>query len=247
MTLFDNNVHLIEELRASGFSAAIHCNLFTAHFERAGFDLVVADPPWYSEHYCSFIRRTNELLTPGGLLLLSVLPRLTPSSASIDRMEILRNAETNGLDLVNIFQSSLAYESPPFEQAALHAEGIVWEDWRRGDLFVFTRSTRPCGEATKVSQFEDAGTWQSFSLGETVVKIRCRNTDSTDVTFHALSPSGDVHLHSVSTGEHLFVRRSTSGIPVISPFDYLGRTICAIYFGVTWKAQILRGQLPELW
>jgi hypothetical protein len=40
--------------------------------------------------------------------------------------------------------------------------------------------------------------WQSFSVGKTILRIRHRESDDTDVTFHAVSPTGDVHLHSVS-------------------------------------------------
>jgi hypothetical protein len=198
VTLYDKNVHLVEELQSYGYPTALCCDLFATRFDRSGFDLVVADPPWYPEHYSSFIRRSSELLTPGGLLLLSVLPRLTRPSATTDRMEILRCAETSGLDLLSIFRSSLTYKSPPFEQASLHAEGIQLEDWRRGDLFVFYRSTRPCGAIKEVYEIDDASEWQSFAVGKTVVRIRCRDIDATEVTFHALSPSGDVHLHSVS-------------------------------------------------
>ena len=198
VTLYDNNVHLVEELRSRQFSKAVHCDLFTTRFEDPAFDLVVADPPWYPEHYTSFIRRAGELIKPGGSLLLSVLPRLTRPSASRDRMEILRDAEAHGFDLVAIHPSYLTYRSPPFEQSSLHAEGIRLEDWRRGDLFTFIRSTRPCCAGKEIYEFEDASLWQSFSVGRTIVRIRHRESDDREVTFRAVSPTGDVHLHSVS-------------------------------------------------
>jgi hypothetical protein len=195
--LYDKNAHLIETLHSLGLSSAIYCDLFESHFKQPSFDTVVADPPWYPEHYGCFIRNSAELLLPDGVLLLSVLPRLTRPSAVQDRMAILRDAQECGLEIVDIRPSRLAYDSPAFEQASLRAEDIPLRDWRRGDLFIFRRNTLACQPKSDGFVEEDSQ-WASFSVGKTIVKVKCRDSTSASVEFRALSPTGDVHLHSVS-------------------------------------------------
>lgn len=195
--LYDKNAHLIETLHLLGLSSAIHCDLFESQFNNPSFDTVVADPPWYPEHYRCFIRNSADLLVPDGVLLLSVLPRLTRPSAIQDRMAILHHAQECGLDIVDIRPSRLAYDSPAFEQASLRAEGISLKDWRRGDLFIFRRNTLACHPKSD-GVVDENSQWASFSVGKTIVKVKRRHSASTSVEFGALSPTGDVHLHSVS-------------------------------------------------
>jgi len=112
-------------------------------------------------------------------------------------MAILHDAQECGLDIVEIRPSHLAYDSPAFEQASLRAEGIPLKDWRRGDLFIFRRNTLACQPKSDGFVGEDSQ-WASFSVGKTIVKVKRRDSVSTGVEFRALSPTGDVHLHSVS-------------------------------------------------
>jgi len=64
------------------------------------FHAVIADPPWYTEHYKAFLVRAADILHDGGLLLLSVLPWLTRPSAIDDRRDILKYARI--LDSISV-------------------------------------------------------------------------------------------------------------------------------------------------
>jgi hypothetical protein len=197
VSLYDNNAQLIEGLRLAGFRGLTHRDLFLRCPSEVAFDTVVADPPWYPEHYAAFIDGAKDLLTPGGNLFLSVLPRLTRPSALDDRMKIISHAYDRGLDILEVYSSVLAYDSPPFELASLRAEGLGLDRWRTGDLFVFRRSSRDAAPRDDRERVDDEQ-WHSFTIGETIVKVRRRAAESKEFYFQPASPSGDVHLHSVS-------------------------------------------------
>jgi hypothetical protein len=195
--LYDKNAHLIEQLRDAGFLDATHCDLFEYQPDADNFDAVVADPPWYVEHYFAFIDSARAILQPQGHLIASVPPRLTRPSAADDRKAIIDYAFDMGFDIYAVHRGALQYDSPPFEVAALRAEGIELRDWRYGDIFVFTLSPRPTAiHRTKRPPERDK--WESFVIGKTIVRIRRRTPDSHRVIFEPVSPSGDIRLHSVS-------------------------------------------------
>src|SRR5262249_23172884 len=113
--LFDRNPHLISALRLSGYGNITECDLFNYEPTHAGFSSVVADPPWYMDHYRAFLEVSRKLLSPHGWLLLSVLPRLTRPFAESDRLEIVSFAKNRGFDLIETQPGKLEYVSPPFE------------------------------------------------------------------------------------------------------------------------------------
>jgi hypothetical protein len=195
--LYDKNAQLVDKFIEGGFSTVTHCDLFEDQLATEAYDAVVADPPWYLDHYFAFIDGARQLLKPEGHLLLSMLPRLTRPSAANDRKAIVDYAFGRGFDLWQVLPAALSYESPPFELAALKAEGIELSRWRSGDLFAFvltTRDTIPM--ARQDSPAVDR--WESFEIGKTVVRVKVRSADNEEFHFEPVSPSGDLHLHSVS-------------------------------------------------
>lgn len=153
------------------------------------YDVVVADPPWYPEHYLACFERAAELCTDYGFVFLSVLPWLTRPSALEDRRDILKFAQREGFELWEVLPASLKYESPLFEQEALLQHGIKCCSWRAADLFIF-RNLR-LREATKHPQTTQRKTedWTGYLLPNGLhVKIRPnRFLESRPFTFEEIS------------------------------------------------------------
>ncbi len=228
VTLYDKNSLAIKRLTDGGFEGANECDLFEMEAGKELFDVVVADPPWYLEHYEAFLRVASAVISHGGYLLLSVLPRFTRTEASADRQRILELAFRGGLDIVEVKQASLSYESPPFEAATLLAEGIVDLTWRSGDLFVFRRSTRVSFlDRNGILVSASDGQWESVVVDGVVIRIRLETTiAAAPFTFRPASETGDHHLHSVSRRSPVRGRINlwTSRNVALS----LSRTDCAI-------------------
>lgn len=196
--LFDKNPQVIEHLRTVGYSSVTQCNLlrltkFTEHFQ-----WVIADPPWYIEYYYAFLKAARKLLVPEGRMLLSVLSRLTRPSASTDRAYLLDCAMNLGFDLIEVNPGVLHYVSPPFEIEALRAEGIAIDNWRSGDLFSFILRTHKL-QKLRLTRPAKEEKWQAVQLGQTTIKIKVRQQQRPqDFDYQPVSPSGGVHLRSVS-------------------------------------------------
>lgn len=105
--------------------------------------VVIADPPWYSEHIHSFLWASCQMCRPDGFVLMSLPPLGTRPGIASERARFLTLADELRLRLVRLDEGVLPYLSPPFEQNALRADGTpgVPIDWRRGDLVVFARTT----------------------------------------------------------------------------------------------------------
>jgi hypothetical protein len=197
--LFDKNTRIVEHLRKSGYSHLNEVDLMTPSSFSPQFSWVMADPPWYPEHYEGFMRAAAQLMFPGGKLLLSVLPRLTRPTASSDRAFIIELAQNLGFDLVEIRPGALGYASPPFETEALHEEGLVLGNWRRGDLFKFVLTSNKPSEFDLPPSYENDGEWITISLGMTTVRINRRPSDEKSAfSFRPASSSGTARLRSVS-------------------------------------------------
>jgi hypothetical protein len=240
--LYDKNSYLIDQLIEAGFTGVTQCDLFQDKPANE-YDVVVADPPWYTEFYCAFIDSAREALKEGGHLLISVLPRLTRPSAAEDRRNILEYAYSKGFDLYEVHHAALLYDSPPFEVAALRAQGVDLADWRSGDLFVFTLTSRE-PVATLRPRVIDETEWDSFTVGESVVKVRRRNIESLDVAFEPASPAGHLHLHSVSRRSpvrasiDLWTSRNLA-LKVSRP-DYVSDVLFLAKSGITYRDAIVQ-------
>ncbi len=143
---------------------------------------VVVDPPWYFAHYAAFLAQAVFAARAGATILLSLLPLNTRPDAPTERAMILELAFSLGLNLRELRRSALGYVSPPFERAALSAQGLsVREDWRRGDLAVFSmaetvdRSRLEAIRAKAIAKDPLLGAdlgWHEFEIAGRKIKIR---------------------------------------------------------------------------
>ncbi len=196
--LLDNNAQAVRRLLQAGYRNVTECDLL--HYTPNGgkFDCAVLDPPWYLEHYKAFIEAGRRLLARRGRLLISMLPRLTRPLATADRAQVLTFAFERGFELVSVDAASLRYASPSFEVAALQSEGMHLSDWRSADLYTFRLTPRPVPELD-VSTAEETGSWETFQVGSTVVKIKPEGGHSNHrFEFTEVPGVTDMRLKSVS-------------------------------------------------
>lgn len=196
--LFDRNQQITSYLKKAGYEGVSTCDLFRFHSD-SRFDSVVADPPWYLDHYRAFIESARRLLNSGGNLLLSILPRLTRPLAESDRTEILEFTSERGFDLTSAEPGVLRYVSPLFEVEALKSEGLNLSAWRLGDLGTFALRERHVSEF-KPEYLEEDQPWRTFEVGRTVVKVKWKGIHSESVSFdcHNVSGGNGARFQSVS-------------------------------------------------
>jgi hypothetical protein len=106
------------------------------------FEICVADPPWYLDHYLHWMQVARRYLRKGAQLLMPLLGELTRPSAAQERSEILSVAESLGFD-IEVLQDFCRYETPDFELAMLCRKGIFAPHWKRADLLILTASSDP--------------------------------------------------------------------------------------------------------
>ena len=195
--LFDRNDQVVYLLKKTGHDAVTRCDLFQ-YSGRNKFDCVIADPPWYLDHYRAFIQAARHMLVGGRKLLLSVLPPLTRPSAENDRAAIVSFAFERGFDLESSEAALLEYLSPPFEMEALKSEGLNAPIWRSGDLFTFVLSERRVPEY-RPEPDEDQHLWRAFTIGRTIIKVKWDGTHFSDeFDFQNVSHTNTIRLQSVS-------------------------------------------------
>ncbi|MCU1303508.1 MAG: hypothetical protein JWQ87_3792 [Candidatus Sulfotelmatobacter sp.] len=191
--LFDKNAAVLDYLKQRAYHTFTEIDLLCPGPLPSGrFECVVADPPWYPEHYEAFIDASRTLLKIGGRLFLSVLPRLTRPGAEETRQTILTYAAARGFEITNIIPSALTYVSPPFEKAALKIEGLVLGHWRTADLFELEKKVEV---HTSTRQLREPDTWQNFLIGR--VQVRLLPTRS-DAGFKLCTDPQSWRLRSVS-------------------------------------------------
>lgn len=178
--LYDKSKSLLNDLVSVGFKTGlVHHDLFLPVKNNASkVDLVVADPPWYSDFFKAFTLRAAEILKDEGLLFLSVLPWLTRPSALEDRSKLLEFATDSGFVIIEVVPNTLRYQTPIFEKIVLSKEEIECDDWRTGDLFVFRKFKNPSPKL-KITTPKDEPIWQEFTFGRKKVKLRQRDEPKT--------------------------------------------------------------------
>lgn len=153
-------------------------------------DLVIIDPPWYTNGYANFMWFGRQLLKRSGLLAVSVLPIGTRPRANDDREALNELAAQHGLQLVEEHTAVLSYATPPFERNALLAAGIraPLEEWRVADLWLFSAVHESTAERPIARNSYD---WHEVRFDE--VRIR----------FDSRANSGSMALDTLIRGDVL--------------------------------------------
>jgi hypothetical protein len=186
VTLFNKSQAILHDLRKVGYAsdALVECDLrrpVSPELYR-GYAVALADPPWYLDYYQAFMMRAAEMLHLGGLLYLSVLPKLTRPSAETDQAEILHYGTALGFALVRKEPGVLAYETPPFERNALQEKGISGKNWRRGDLWVWRKISEQQTVLTSTTTIEEPE-WKEFRIGQQRIKIKQFSSEASEFSY----------------------------------------------------------------
>lgn len=150
----------------------LRCDLASDELPELGAQVVVADPPWYPADTRSFLWAAARITRPGAAVLLAQPAPATRPGVLAERAAILSFAHQAGLDVITAHPAALAYSSPPFERAALHAAGLlplVPGTWRRGDLIVLRRTRTPAAPRPTAPEH---GSWHDVSLDGTRIRFR---------------------------------------------------------------------------
>jgi hypothetical protein len=115
------------------------CNPQTLLPKEAG--VVIVDPPWYFDFLRPMLAAAASSCRAGGFVLLSLLPIGTRPGAAQERARIIRYLQGLSLEIAEMKERALAYETPFFEANALAAAGLnsIPGDWRRSDLLVLRK------------------------------------------------------------------------------------------------------------
>lgn len=194
MILLDASPSIVACFKDVGVEA--HVELFDAFKDKLpelAAAVVVVDPPWYEEHLAAFMWVAEQLCADGGHILVSVPPLGTRPGMEQERANLFCWTQKLGLSLKRLEPAALAYVSPPFERNALRTEGIlnVPEEWRRGDLAVFSKGTgaqipRPALTSAEADQ------WVESSLSGVRMWLRKQcDREFVDPTLLSLVP-GDI-------------------------------------------------------
>ncbi len=197
VTLADSSSESIFVLSEKcGSEGLFFCDLLKDPLPQIKADVVIADPPWYPEHFEAFIWAASQILCIGGHLLLCGPNSGTRPGAEAEWRQIQDYAHSVGFELSS-FEDSLRYETPPFEQNALYAAGHppISTDWRSGRLATFVLRSVPVAE--RPVKHSGLSKWTDHRIQG--VRWRIRHKESAEVAAPQLRPlvEGDI-LNSVS-------------------------------------------------
>ena len=197
LILADKSAPSIEALSSEFQSEQlIVCDLLSASMPDVEANVVIADPPWYPEHFEAFVWMAAQIVPIGGHLLLCGPNHGTRPGATAEWERIEGYARSLGFE-VSHTRDVLRYDTPPFERNALDAAGhpILSSDWRTGLLVMFTRERN--SPATRHVPGCDSTEWEEHVVGGVRWRVRSRDKqDRVSPILRELVP-GDV-LDSVS-------------------------------------------------
>lgn len=157
------------------------------------YDLVVMDPPWYSDHFAYWIQVGADLVSKNGNLIFPIFPALIRPSA-IGEREALLKAITH-LGSSRIIPDAVIYETPLFERETLSGLGVPYIDtWRKADLITLKLSARPNSDLPAPQEDQ----WRHFLFGTQVISLRNLPQDKSSITIRSPYDSGSFLLRSVS-------------------------------------------------
>jgi hypothetical protein len=154
-------------------------------------DAVVADPPFYPRYVDAFLSGASRVARPGSFVLMALPAGRTRPSAEADVVNALATAHSLSLELHETRFSGVRYLRPRFERLVHEAQGLlgVPDDWRVGDLYVFTRLAGEPASWRPTATCIDVG-WVEVVIGGSRIRVQLDQSDEGHDT--ALSLFGEV-------------------------------------------------------
>jgi hypothetical protein len=138
----------------------------------------IVDPPWYLDDTLLFLSVAAEACRPDATILLCQPCVGTRPRVGQERALLLDRVSALGLDLHALRSRGVRYVTPHFEAVSLRAAACgaaIPTSWRRGDVLLFKRSTRPV--ATFRPSTHDPK-WREVRFGSVRVKLAGQPTGS---------------------------------------------------------------------
>jgi len=139
-------------------------------------DVIVADPPWYTDFLDGFLWMAAQLCQVDGRVILSLPPEGTRPDAKAEVAHFLKRASGLGFRVEMLEENSLPYETPHFEENVFFRSGIHCDlsDWRRGSLAILKKTETRRGDRPLAPPEES---WDEICLYGTRIKIRTSARD----------------------------------------------------------------------
>jgi len=138
----------------------------------------IVDPPWYLDHTLLFLSVAAEVCRSDATILLCQPCVGTRPRVDQERAVLLDRASALGLDLHAVQSRGVRYVTPHFEAISLRAAAygtVIPTGWRRGDVLLFKRSTRP---STIFRPLIHDPKWREARFGPVRVKLAEQPTGS---------------------------------------------------------------------
>lgn len=154
----------------------------TLDVPEGGFDIAIADAPWYPCDFIDWVSAGARALRPGRHVLASIWPRETRPTAADDLSRVM--AELREWADVTMLPMELTYEAPPFELVATSIaedEPLAWSP-RYGRLLRLEVRRQPKKRTCRVR----TAIWHRFFLDgyQLAVRLGVRNTTRSLVELH---------------------------------------------------------------
>ena len=202
----------------------------------------LCDPPWYPEHYATFLAQASCACEIGASIYVSMLQPGTRPGAIKDRLETINIASELGLHVHSVTPDAIQYQTPGFESASLKAAGIQIEhSWRKGDLFIFRKISEPSQSSVlRVLSIAKSVTTEEAAWGEVLLerrKVKLRRTfDDTNQLPEIFSIEKDDRLPTVS--------RRYSGRAMVDLWLWDNRVFGVRNRAAVWRALHLLSDQP---
>lgn len=166
--LIDKNILNFNSKKRASFHK---CDLLKDKLPPIKANLVIADPPWYEEHFRSFIWATSQFCNLNGHLLLGMPAIGTRCDMRRETNNIINWTQELGFHHLGTRKGFLTYKSPLFERNALRAVGItnIYPEWRRADLALFSKFANV---NVKRPFFQTEDIWESMNFLGVDIRVR---------------------------------------------------------------------------
>jgi hypothetical protein len=192
--LFDRNGSLHETGTVSWNAASDRTTMLAP-------GVVVADPPWYSNHFRQFLWAIRESCGLGADVFLAGPPVGTRPGVRLEMNRLFAWARKAGFDVVTHHTEALPYVMPLFELNTLKAYGAnnVPLDWRKADLWHLKLRAKPHGRrpACRIEE----GIWEERRFGPVRIRVRIDQPQRGNARLRPLGAHG--FLNSVSSRDPL--------------------------------------------
>jgi len=134
--------------------------------------VVITDAPWYPDSMSAFLCAAAQVCKRTGHVI-AAFPSVGTRPGIIEQREaLIALAAKHGLEYLDLKTGVLKYETPPFERSAFRACGItnVPDDWRRGDLLLFRRTTPRARSDRAIAKTADE--WVDIEIEHVQLKVR---------------------------------------------------------------------------